>query len=472
MEDELFKLLIDNAHEMIIVFDISGKILYANNTAKSVSEYGEGFVGISICEFITTEIFQEHGQLAFKFPLGNDMHDMNAYRRNRTCFPVKAKILKYNEDILFLEGYDASEEMFLHKKVSQVSEEAEAAMKVKSEFVANVTHELRTPVNGILGNTRELVELETDENKIRLLNLVERGCKDMNAIINNILDFSKLEAGKFSLEKREFDLYAMMDYIKSTHINKITEKGLDFEIRISKIVPQFVIGDELRIQQVINNLLSNACKFTSVGKITVEVIKTAYTSGRVELFFLVIDTGIGIDKNEKDKLFKSFSQVDASISRRFGGTGLGLNISKQLVEMMDGKIQVESEKNKGSMFSFSIWVDLPKTEEEKADSNSIQIADNNMPGQVNWGDSDIKEYGTKQNSEELKKKILKLSLAADMGNWEKAESFAESIKELTENAPREIKSAILRLKMAVQKADYDKTTAAYGLLKELLEITE
>ena len=150
MEDELFKLLIDNAHEMIIVFDISGKILYANNTAKSVSEYGEDFIGISICEFITAEIFLEHGRVAFKFPLGNDIHDMNAYRLNRTCFPVKAKILKYNEDILFLEGYDASEEMYLHKKVSQVSEEAEAAMKVKSEFVANVTHELRTPVNGIL----------------------------------------------------------------------------------------------------------------------------------------------------------------------------------------------------------------------------------------------------------------------------------------------------------------------------------
>ena len=195
------------------------------------------------------------------------------------------------------------------------------------------------------------------------MKLIERCCNDMYNIINDILDFSKLETGKFTLESREFNFRKMMDYVKGNHINKITEKGLEFFMSVSPQVPEQIIGDELRIVQILNNLLSNAQKFTSLGKISVEVVRTARVNDQVELFFIVKDSGIGIDKADRDKLFQSFSQVDASISRKYGGTGLGLNICKQLVEMMGGKIEVESKKNKGSTFSFSIWVGL--TEEDK-----------------------------------------------------------------------------------------------------------
>ncbi len=229
-----------------------------------------------------------------------------------------------------------------------------------------------------------------------------------------------------------------------------------------------IIGDELRIVQVLNNLLSNAVKFTSVGKIALEVIKTAQNDNKAEIFFLVTDTGIGIDKADQDKLFKSFSQVDASVSRQYGGTGLGLNICKQLVELMGGNITVQSEKNKGTMFTFSVWVDLPESEQNKesgvVDIHSYMNSINDREKQ----EEQLKEFGSKDNKEEFEKNISKLILCVEMDNWEKAETFMVAIRQLTESAPQEIKSAVLRMKMAVQKADYDKTMTAYDTLKNLL----
>ena len=261
----------------------------------------------------------------------------------------------------------------------------------------------------------------------------------------------------------------MMDYVKSNHLSKITEKGLDFFMTISTEIPEYIIGDELRIGQIMNNLLSNACKFTSVGKISVEVVKTARKENRIELFFIVLDTGIGIDKEGQDKLFKSFSQVDASISRRYGGTGLGLNISKQLVELMDGNIHVQSEPGKGTMFSFHIWVEILQGETkamQMEETKKVSFAP--ITSTAVFGDDHLREYGSEENIKEIKKKMQKLILSLDMENWEKAEMFMESIRQLTESAPQEIKSAVLRLKMAVQKGDYNKASTAFDTLEKEL----
>ena len=191
---------------------------------------------------------------------------------------------------------------------------------------------------------------------------------------------------------------------------------------------------------------------------------------KVELFFIVSDSGIGIDKGDKDKLFQSFSQVDASISRKYGGTGLGLNICKQLVELMGGRIEVESEKNKGSTFSFSLWAGV--SEEDK---NAVaQLGE--MPASLLHESSteeeekfeNIRRYGTPENKENLKKNLSKLILCVEMENWEKAEMFMETIRHLTEEAPQEVKRVVLRLKMAIQKENYDKVTAGYAELSQML----
>lgn len=487
-QNSLFQFLANHALEILLIYDGDGFIVYANEAAGQELEYGEQLCGCSIADIFPAEFQVEDGKLCARYEADGEIRNMMAYRKNRTCFPAKGKLLVCDESMkdcatiaecqgkkLYLCAvYNASTENFLEKKASQAGLEAEEALKVKSEFVANVTHELRTPVNGILGNTLELIGREADKDKLKLLHLVERGCHDMNSIINNILDFSKLEAGKFVLEPRRFHFRGMIDYVKGNHNNRIIEKGLDFSISVSPEIPEYIISDELRIVQVLNNLISNAYKFTSVGGIHVEIVKTATSGKRAELFFMVIDTGIGIRKEQQDKLFKSFSQVDASISRKYGGTGLGLNICKQLVELMGGTIQVESDHGKGSIFSFSVWVELPEEECSQSNSGSMETVDGQslLSKFQKMSESQVREavwkYGEAENKEEVEKKMSKLILSVEMENWEKAETFAETIKQLLEEAPREIKSAALRLKMAVQKGDYNKAIAAYENLRELV----
>ena len=197
---------------------------------------------------------------------------------------------------------------------------------------------------------------------------------------------------------------------------------------------------------------------------------TAKEKNRIELFFIVLDTGIGRAKSDMDKLFKSFSQVDASVSRRYGGTGLGLNIAKQLVDLMGGHITVDSEPNKGTMFSFSIWV------ESADEENDIKLTENKYAKNIREAfetDEELSktyEYGSKDNISEMKTHMSKLILCLEMDNWEKAEMFADSIKRLTSQAPKDIKVLALKLKMAVQKADYDQSVEKYNELKKICDL--
>ena len=468
-QENMIKYVFAHMNDMVLMFDDLGYIGYGNQAAEDKLEFKNQLVGTHISEIFPNEFQETEYGFETNIKFDEKRYELMAYRLNKTCFAVEISFSELGDD-----GYytcvmkDLTHAKFLEKRIKQVEKDAEDALKVKSEFVANVTHELRTPVNGIMGNTKELISRVKDAECQKILDLMERGCRDMHAIINNILDFSKLEAGKFTLEKREFDFRKMINYVKGNHIHKITEKGLQFFITVSPEVPSHVIGDELRIVQVLNNLISNASKFTSVGKIAVEVVKTAQMEKRAELFFVITDTGIGIAKEDLDKLFKSFSQVDASISRQYGGTGLGLHISRQLVEMMGGSIHVQSEKNKGTIFSFSVWVDLPAEEQSKKTGTVDRNSFLNEARLRSEAGAHLKEFGSNENRVELEKNLSKLILCVEMENWEKAETFMTAIKQLTDSAPHEIRTGALRLKMAVQKADYDKTSTAYETLMKLL----
>lgn len=245
------------------------------------------------------------------------------------------------------------------KELISAKVEVEEIHKERNEFVANVTHELRTPVNGVMGLAQNLLDTDLSIEQRESVEIITQCCDNMIKIINNILDFSKLQAGKFTIENREFSFHQMMDSLVKVNMPQVDSKGIKLICNVSADIPDMLIGDELRITQVLNNLMSNAIKFTSVGQIVINVVKTIELDDEIELFFMVIDTGIGIAQNEMDKLFKSFSQADASITRKFGGTGLGLSIVKSLVEMMGGTINVESEKGRGSTFSFSVRVKRP-----------------------------------------------------------------------------------------------------------------
>ena len=463
---DLFEQIISSAIEIFLSYDDDKRILMMNESARKELMYTDNDIGTSV-----SRLFQNDDMSEIIYD--GIIRQMMVYRSNKTCFRAQVKAIKTDSQIspYVLMIRNISDQYALEKAAEIARKETEATAKVKTEFVANVTHELRTPVNGILGNTNILLENESDPKKIGLLNTISKSCGAMNELINGILDFSKLDAGKFTLENRKFNFRNMIDYVKSTHMPKITEKGLKFFVTISPDIPEFVIGDELRISQILNNLLSNACKFTNVGKISLEALMTAQEKNRIELFFIVLDTGIGIAKSDEDKLFKSFSQVDASVSRKYGGTGLGLNISKQLVDLMGGHITVDSELNKGTMFSFSIWVE---TAEEAAE---VKLSvDNNYAKNIHealGADDEIEKayiYGSEENRKELDEHMSKLILCLEMENWEKAENFSNSIKQLTIQAPKDIKVAALRMKMAVQKADYDKSVDEYNTLKELCEL--
>jgi len=473
-QNSAYMFAVENALEMILMFDKTGKIVYANTVAKKLLDYGDEIYGQSISDIFPNTFKIEKRMFETDCPFGEELQNLVAYRKNLTCFPVEARLINYaaDSDIYICMANDMLKKEFLSREIERVRQEAQQAMKVKSEFVANVTHELRTPVNGILGNVRELMSEELEPQVEKPLKIIERCCGDMNKIINNILDFSKLEAGKFTLELRKFDFRNMLDYVKANHINKITEKGLEFFMTVSPQVPQHIIGDELRIVQILNNLLSNALKFTAVGQITVEIIRTAQVNDRIELFFIVKDSGIGIDNADKDKLFQSFSQVDASISRKYGGTGLGLNICKQLVELMGGTIEVESEKNRGSTFSFSVWAGVCEEDTVPVQMEDLKMPSFSMESSVDESREraeNTRQYGTPENQEVLKRNLSKLILCVEMENWEKAEMFMETIRQLTEGAPREVSRIILRLKMAVQKENYDKVSSGFEELKTLLQ---
>ena len=269
-----------------------------------------------------------------------------------------------------------------------------------------------------------------------------------------------------------------MDKIIAMNINQINEKGLRLLLNISPEIPERIIGDELRITQILTNLINNAVKFTSMGQIVVDVVKTMELNDTVELFFMVMDTGIGIAPEDMDKLFKSFSQVDASITRRFGGSGLGLTIVKELVELMDGEVHVESEKGKGSTFSFSIRVKKVENEWEnkKAYSSGKFVYDGTSRKEISDIDEemyDIEEIyrlGSEDNKKEIKNTMEKLIICIEMENWDKAEMFAETVKKLVES-DKELKRKAFRVEMTVRKADGEKAILQYNELKKLLDET-
>ena len=233
--------------------------------------------------------------------------------------------------------------------------EAEHASKAKSLFLANMSHEIRTPINGILGFLAILKDCKMDDTAKEYLKIISASSENLLGVINGILDFSKIESGKMELEKVPFSIVTDIETVADMYMARAEEKKIELTSYIDPLLPRKVLGDSLKIKQIMTNLLSNAVKFTPEnGNISLDVRCIYKENGIVRVKFSVTDTGIGINNDTKEKIFSPFSQGDTSITRRFGGTGLGLSISHSMLEMMNSQLELETEENKGSTFSFEL----------------------------------------------------------------------------------------------------------------------
>ncbi len=272
-------------------------------------------------------------------------------------------------------GLMVSQDITLRKRNEQelikAKEEAERASMAKAQFLSTMSHELRTPLNAVIGISHYLLQEDLKPEQSENLHLLRFSAENLLALINDILDFSKIEAGKVELEKIEFSIAELLNSIIQTMKFRAEEKNLQLDLKVAEEIPDFVIGDPTKLSQIMNNLVGNAIKFTEKGSVGVKVTVQEKNDKSITLSFVVEDTGVGIPDKKLETIFEQFSQADSNTTRKFGGTGLGLTITKKLLELQNSKINVSSTLNQGSVFSFTLTYDIAQAPKKKYENTSM-----------------------------------------------------------------------------------------------------
>ncbi len=384
IKEELLRTIVSKTEDGIFLTDFEGFIYEANARALDMFGYSlKEITGKNFSEFRKYDLSDEEDSNGVRQLLRNKFWNSELELKTDTgkefyAFVSITWIHRFGKEYLLYKVSDISQRKQNEAEIIEARDLAQAATAAKSEFLATMSHEIRTPMNGVLGMTNIMMQSSLDDDQRNYLSTIKKSGESLLELLNDILDFSKIESGKMQLEQRSFTLKELVFDVCNLLKSNAERKGLELKLNFETELPAQLIGDSTKIRQVLVNLVGNAIKFTQSGEVDFSIDET---DDLKFIKFSVKDTGIGIQKEEINRLFQSFTQLDSSTTRKFGGTGLGLAICKSLVEMMGGQIWVESSFGKGSTFYFTIprLVDESVVEESHvfiAEKNEIKIHEN------------------------------------------------------------------------------------------------
>ncbi len=361
----LFKELLANTSDSIYFKDRKSRFVYGSD--QWAKRLGAGNIDELIGKTDFDFFSEEHARQAFEdeqkiIATGEPLigiEEKETFPDGRVAWVSTSKFPLRDQRGKIIGTVGISRDVTARKKAEQevikAKEEAVAAARAKTQFLSTMSHEIRTPLNAVIGLSGVLIDTKLTPEQYEFASTINYSGENLLNIINNILDFAKIDSGKLELEETELSIaYLIEDVLGLISATGTDTKDIEFVYEIEDDVPDYIISDSTRIQQVLVNLVNNAVKFTEEGEVSIKVKKVKESNNSVKLSFLVKDTGIGIPEDKMDRLFKQFSQVDASTTRKYGGTGLGLAICRRLVELLGGEISVTSEEGKGSEFTFTI----------------------------------------------------------------------------------------------------------------------
>jgi len=365
-QEEKYRNIIDNMQLGLVEMDLDHRVLYANQSYCQM-------VGYSAAELLGQHlhplIIRPEDMPALRERLSERHRGITgSYELEVRTKQGEAKWLFIGAAPLFDEAkqpvgtiginLDITHQKALEQSLREAKQQAENSARAKELFLANMSHEIRTPMNAIMGMSQLLAKTPLASKQSNYLHAITTSAQNLLVIINDILDLSKLDASKMAIERVGFNVARLCAQVEKTLLYKAEEKGLRLVIHVSPLIPDVVLGDPYRITQILLNLAGNSIKFTPKGEVTIECEVAGYLHGEVIVAFVVRDTGIGIDPAYLEHIFQEFSQEDSSITRKFGGTGLGLSICRSLARLMGGEIYIESEKNKGTVSHFSLFMPI------------------------------------------------------------------------------------------------------------------